>query len=179
MIETEHTFEINKSIESVWDYVRSIQGWANAFPGCRECIIIDDDNSQWIIKVGVGGLVRTVKVSVHVDKWDGPERVDFSYKLDSEPVVGSGSYTAKPQGPDKTEMKLRVVVNGSGHMAPMWEAMCRPLLPELAKKFGTSLKSDIEATDGIEIPISKENIFSKLSQWGRELWLNFYRRINP
>lgn len=111
--------------------------------------------------------------------WDAPESVNFSYQLDSEPVVGSGSYTATALGPNMTEVQLRVTVNGGGHMAPMWEAMCRPLLPELAKKFGASLKTDIEATEGIGNAVPKENIFSKLARWVRELWLGFYRRINP
>ena len=48
---------------------------------------------RWTLKVGVGGLVRTVKVQVHVDQWDGPERVLFSYKLEGDPVQGGGSYT--------------------------------------------------------------------------------------
>src|SRR6056300_1142151 len=94
MIEAEHSLVIESDINEVWNYVQDITKWANLFPGCRECEVIDDHNSKWVIKVGAGGLIKTVHVLVHIDQWDGPERVDFSYKLESEPVVGSGTYSA-------------------------------------------------------------------------------------
>lgn len=62
--------------------------------------MIDANDSRWIIKVGVGGLVRAATMLVHVDQWSGPERVDFSYTLDGDPVVGNGSdmAVAPPRG---------------------------------------------------------------------------------
>ena len=133
MIEAEHTLVIDAAIDDVWDYVQDISKWANLFPGCRDCEIIDDDNSRWTLKVGAGGMVKTVNVLVHVDRWDGPGRVDFSYRLESEPVVGSGSYSASRKSDIESEVGLQVRVEGSGQMAAMWEAMCKPLLPQMAK----------------------------------------------
>jgi len=148
MIETESSIQIRTSIESVWDYVKDIERWADSFPGCRECRVIDENRSRWTIKVGVGGLVKTVNVKVNVDNWSGPGRVDFSYELEAEPVVGSGSYSAVSNGA-ATDINLHVIVKGSGQMAPMWEAMCKPLLPELAQTFGDELKYEIETIAGI------------------------------
>ena len=145
MIETTHTVTIATDIDSVWDYVRDIRQWASLFPGCRECSVIDDDNSLWIIKVGAGGLVRTVNAQVHIEQWAGPEQVLFSYQLESEPVVGGGSYTATRISDVETEIALQVRVEGSGSMAPMWEAVSKPLLPQLAKIFASKLKAEIEA----------------------------------
>ena len=170
MIEAEHTVAIDTSIERVWDYVKDMQGWADIFPGCRECQIIDENDSLWVIKVGVGGLVKTVNVDVHVDKWDGPQRVDFSYKLKTEPVVGNGSYTAVSKGPNETEVNLKVYVEGSGQMAPMWEAMCRPLLPQLAKSFSNELKAEIEKIAGVEVVAEKPSLFARFWQWLRSLF---------
>lgn len=148
MIETEKSVQIRTSIESVWDYVKDMERWADSFPGCRECTVIDENRSRWTIKVGVGGLVKTVNVKVNVDNWSGPDRVDFSYELEAEPVVGSGSYSAVSNGA-ATDIRLHVVVKGSGQMAPMWEAMCKPLLPELAQTFGDELKYEIETIAGV------------------------------
>jgi carbon monoxide dehydrogenase subunit G len=106
------------------------------------------NDSRWMLKVGVGGLVRTVKVLVHVEEWDEPERVSFSYKLEGDPVQGAGSYAACRKGPYETEVALRVRVEGSGPMAPMWEAVSRPLLPRLAKSFAEKLKAEIETAVG-------------------------------
>ena len=148
MIETEQTISIDAAIDSVWGYVNDIQKWANLMPGCQACTVIDADDSRWTLKVGVGGLVRTVNVLVHVDQWDGPERVNFSYKLEGDPVMGSGSYIASRKAALETEVTFRVRVEGSGPLAPMWEAMCRPLLPQLAKSFAGQLKAEIEKAAG-------------------------------
>lgn len=144
MIETEQSISIDATIDSVWVYVQDIRQWASLFPGCRDCTVIDAHDSRWVIKVGVGGLVRTVNVLVHVDEWDAPQRVNFSYKLEGDPVVGSGSYIASQTSADRTEVTFRVRVAGSGPVAPMWEAMSRPLLPTLAKSFAGKLKTEIE-----------------------------------
>src|SRR4051812_3488261 len=112
MIETEQSILINAPIESVWSYVQDIRSWANLFPGCRDCTVIDAHNSRWVLKVGAAGLVRTVNVLVHIDQWDGPERVDFSYKLEGDPVEGSGSYIASRRSELETEVMLRVRVIG-------------------------------------------------------------------
>ena len=144
MIETEQSTLIAASIASTWDYVQDIRRWADLFPGCHECTVLDEHDSRWIIKVGAGGLVRTVRVLVHVDEWAGPERVSFSFELQGDPVEGSGVYSAKSTGPHETEVRLKIRVSGSGALAPMWEAMSRPLLPRLAKSFADKLKGEIE-----------------------------------
>ncbi len=169
MIEAEHSVVIGTGVDNVWDYVQDIRRWANLFPGCKECEVIDDNNSKWLIKVGAGGMVKTVNVLVNVEQWDGPEKVYFSYKLESEPVVGSGSYTASSQGNSATEVNLHVRVEGSGQMAPMWEAMSRPLLPQMAKSFAGRLKEEIEEANGI-VAAPRPSMLSRIGQWLRRLW---------
>lgn len=144
MIETEQSVTIDVGIERVWDYVKDIKRWANLMPGLRECSIINENDSHWVLKVGAGGLVRTVNVNVHVSEWDGPENVTFSYDLAGDPVQGGGTYTARRLSPTQTEVVLHVQVIGSGQMARMWEAMGKPLLPQFAKAFAQQLKGEIE-----------------------------------
>lgn len=151
MIETTRSIVIDTGLDRTWDYVQDITRWANLFPGCERCNVINEDDSHWVIKVGAGGLVRTVNVLVHVDRWDGPGRVDFSFRLQAEPVVGSGSYNAVASGEQATEVTFGVRVEGSGPMAPMWEAVSTPLLPQLAKTFGARLKAEMEAGAGVPV----------------------------
>ncbi|MFT3931213.1 MAG: SRPBCC family protein [Spongiibacteraceae bacterium] len=180
MIEAEHSIAINTNIDRAWNYVQDIRQWAMLFPGCKECDVIDENNSKWIIKVGAGGLVKTVNVLVHIEEWAGPERVNFSYKLENEPVIGSGSYIAAKKSANQTEISLKVRVEGSGPMAPMWEAMCRPLLPQLAKVFSEKLKSEIEALENAS-PIantasSNSSLAVSLMTWLRNLWRSVFHR---
>jgi carbon monoxide dehydrogenase subunit G len=147
MIETEQTVTIDRPIGEVWDHVSDIHRWASLMPGLQDCDVADENDSRWTLKVGAGGLVRTVRVLVRVDRWAGPEEVDFSYRLEGDPVQGGGTYRASAKGAGETEVALAVRVEGSGPMAPMWEAMGRPLLPQFAKAFAGQLKAQIEAAE--------------------------------
>lgn len=175
MIETEQSVVIDVPIGGVWDYVKDIERWANMMPGLQNCEIIDENDSRWTLKVGVGGLVRTVKVLVHVDAWDGPERVTFSYKLEGDPVKGGGCYVASAQGADTTGVTLQVRVEGTGPMAPMWEAMGRPLLPQFARAFADQLKGEIEKAAGVVAPqgaetAAKRSVLAAIVERLRRVW---------
>lgn len=146
MIETAQTIVIDAPNEAVWGYARDIAGWAKLMPGLQDCEIIDEDDSRWTLKVGVGALVRTVTVSVHVDRWAGPGAVDFTYSLKGDPVKGAGTYRARSVSPGQTEIVLGVTVVGTGPMAPMWEAMGKPVLPQFARAFAEQFKAEVEQT---------------------------------
>lgn len=163
MIETEQTVLVRTDIGRAWTYARDIRRWAELVPGMQTCDVIDDDTSRWVVKVGVGGLVRTVTVDVHVDRWAGPEAVDFTYKLKGEPVTGGGTYRASAV-PEGTSLALGLRVEGAGPMAPMWEAMGRPLLPELARGFAEQLRAGIEAEAGVIT--AAEAAQAKMTFWG-------------
>jgi len=149
MIDTAQDIVIDAPIGKVWAVASDINAWANLMPGLQNCVILDQDRSSWILKVGAGGLVRSVKVSVHVERWAGPEEVDFTYRLEGDPVQGGGTYRARALGAHKTEISLAVRVEGSGQMAPMWEALGRPLLPKLARGFAEQFKVEIERRTGV------------------------------
>lgn len=164
MIDAQHTVTIDTAIDDVWSCVQDISRWADLFPGCQECELIDDNRSRWLIKVGAGGMVKAVTVHVNVDRWGGPKTVDFSYRLESESVTGSGSYNARQLDNGATEVQLQLSVEGSGQMAPMWEAMCRPLLPQMAQSFSNRLKDDIEISCGLA-PTPRPSLLARLWQW--------------
>lgn len=172
MIETTQTVPVRAAIDGVWEHVPDIRNWADLMPGLQSCDIIDDDDSRWVLKVGVGALVRTVKVNVHVDRWDGPERALFTFKLQGDPVVGSGSYVAVPQGASTTEMQLSLRVEGTGPMAPMWEAMGAPLLPKFALAFAQQLAEGVERANGVTArpdPL-RPSWPARVAAWLRRLW---------
>jgi carbon monoxide dehydrogenase subunit G len=158
----------------VWDYVVDIRNWADLMPGLQNCEIIDDDNSRWVLKVGVGGMVRTVKVAVHVEEWAGPGLARFAFKLEGDPVHGGGTYTAAQSG-DGTDFTLAIQVVGSGPVAPMWEALGRPVLPTFVKAFAEKLKGKIEENAGSDAvagsaPAAKPPLLVRLGNWLRSLF---------
>lgn len=149
MIDTEQKIVIEAPIGDVWACAKAIEGWANLMPGLQGCDIVDENDSRWTLKVGAGALVRTVQVLVHVDRWAGPEQVDFSYTLQGDPAKGGGVYRARSLGPNETEITLGVRVEGTGPMAPMWEAMGKPLLPKFARGFAEQFKAEVEQRSSI------------------------------
>lgn len=170
MIETTQQVLVAAPIGAVWDHARDVRRWAAIMPGYRECEIIDDDHSRWILKVGVGGLVRTVKVAVTVTRWAGPEEVDFTYALEGDPVAGGGTYRAQATADGHTRLVLHVEVKGSGPLAPMWEAMGGPLLPKFAAGFAGQLKAAIEAeavsvTPEPALVAGKPGLLERLRRW--------------
>ena len=170
MIETEQAVRIAVPIDRVWNYACDVQRWAEIMPGYQSCEIEDEDNSRWVLKVGVGALVRTVKVRVHVDEWAGPERVRFAFRLEGDPVEGGGSYHAVAAGPDATDVSLRVHVAGSGPMAPMWEAMGGPVLPKFAAAFAGQLRDRIEAECGVGGAPARPGLWSRFVAWLRRIF---------
>lgn len=177
MIETEQTVTVHCDIDSTWTFAKDFQRWASIMPGYQSCEMEDEDNSLWVLKVGVGGMVRTVKVKVHVVEWAGPGRVDFTYKLMGDPVEGSGAYLAAPTGDNQTAMTLKIKIVGSGPLAPMWEAMCGPVLPKFARAFAEQLKGRIEEFNGASdlagsAPVRsvKPGLLARLMAWLRALF---------
>jgi hypothetical protein len=76
---------------------------------------------------------------------------------------------------------LIVRVEGSGPMAAMWEAISKPLLPQLAKSFAVQLKAEIEKT-AVAQPVAEAatsrapcNIVSRL----RNSWRTQRERNEP
>ncbi|MDB5710738.1 MAG: polyketide cyclase / dehydrase and lipid transport family protein [Sphingomonas bacterium] len=152
MLEHELPVAIGAPKSEVWSYVSNMANWAGNLPGYRAFEVLNDTDSLWTLKVGVGALVRTVKVRVHVTVWREPDRVDFTYRLEGDPVDGAGSYRATTNQDGGTDVVLTVQINGQGPMAPAWEAMARPILPKFAKGFGDSLRAEIESIVGKTTP---------------------------
>ena len=187
MIANEHSFLVQTSIKDVWDYVENIPGWASIFPGHQNCELINEDDSVWTIKVSAAGVTRTDKVKVHVEKWDKPQQVDFVFDVDDLPVEGNGTYVAIAKSSNETEVTLRICIIGSGPMAPMWEAVGTPMLPEFVKAFATKLKAEIElaagvgtasaADTGFALPMFKGMVKSLLA--GFVLWLKGLVGLKP
>jgi carbon monoxide dehydrogenase subunit G len=177
MIETEQRIVIAAPVEAVWRYARDIAGWARLMPGLQDCEIVGEDDSRWTLKVGVGALVRTVTVAVHVDRWAGPGAADFTYSLKGDPVAGAGTYRARSVSPGQTEIALGVTVVGTGPMAPMWEAMGKPLLPQFARAFAEQFKAEVEqalaperAEAGLPDAAVRGSRMARLVAWLRRLF---------
>ena len=173
MIEHQLTIGVDAPNEQVWAYVSDMANWASNMPGYRSFEVQGERDSRWTLKVGVAALVRTVNVLVHIDAWDEPDHVAFTYRLDNDPVDGEGTYHARVRDDGGTDLVLNIKINGQGPMAPAWEALARPILPKLAGGFAETLKAKIEeaASAGL-VPIgtpaeAHDQPLAKMGGWER------------
>jgi carbon monoxide dehydrogenase subunit G len=140
LIETTQSIQVEQDIGKVWAYAKDVERWAEIMPGYQQCEIIDDNNSLWILKIGVGAIG----------------------------AAGNGA---------QTDVALHVEVNGTGPMAPMWEAMGGPVLPKFAAGFARQLKERIEAEYGVAQgaapaarPPKKKSLLGRFWAWLRSLF---------
>jgi carbon monoxide dehydrogenase subunit G len=144
MIEHHQSLRINAPNARVWDYVSVMANWASNMPGYQSFDIVNDKESLWTLKIGVGALVRTIRVRVVIQQWDEPYHVSFTFRLDNDPVDGDGAYQATIRSGGITDVEISFRVTGRGPMSAAWEAMMRPILPKMAKGFGDTLTASIE-----------------------------------
>jgi carbon monoxide dehydrogenase subunit G len=149
MLSTAEKTQIAVPLSDVWKYVSVPANWAAQFPGYVSFEEINPNEYTWTIKVGLGGLVRTVKIRVHVTEWNEPTHVAFTLEGITEPISGTGSFNASEVAAGSTEIALELSISGSGSMANMMEAMARPVLPKLGQTFCTRLKNAIEEDAGV------------------------------
>jgi carbon monoxide dehydrogenase subunit G len=144
MIEHRQSLRINAPNALVWEYVSVMANWASNMPGYRSFDIVNEKESLWTLKIGVGALVRTVKVRVVIQQWDEPYHVSFIFRLDNDPVDGDGAYQATIRSGGITDVEISFRITGRGPMSTAWEAMMRPILPKMAKGFSDALTASIE-----------------------------------
>ena len=147
MLKNEYSFVVEQPLTDVWAFVEDIPRWASLFPGHQQCQLINKNDSLWTIKVSAAGVTRTDTVQVNVQNQNGPTQVDFTFEVNDLPVKGNGIYVAKDLNATQTEVTLSVNIIGSGPMAPMWEAVGTPLLPEFVKTFSNRLKAEMESSE--------------------------------
>lgn len=153
MIETEHRFSIDVSIDEVWAYVRDIGNWAASMPGYQSFELVDELRSKWVLKVAMGALTRTVRLNVEIIEQREPDHIAFQLQGENDPVVGTGSFHAAADA-SATAVAFTLAITGSGPMAGTMEAMSRPIVPRMARQVGEALKTAIESTAEPSMPAS-------------------------
>lgn len=92
MPEVEYTTTARLPVPVIWDFVQDMDNWATFVAGYQSHVKHSDVDSTWVLKGDVGMLARTVEFRVHVQEWNGPERVTFSLEGVNEPMKGSGTF---------------------------------------------------------------------------------------
>jgi carbon monoxide dehydrogenase subunit G len=197
--EVQHVTTARLPVETIWDFVREMDNWAEFVAGYQSHEKLSEDDSVWVLKGDVGVLARTVKFQVHVEEWAGPSHVVFSLKGVNEPMEGSGTFlleayeaeapegaspgesTARKEGllsrlfariarffyrlvhgraqrgagadegpgAGMAKLTFRLRVDPGGPMAPMVNAMMRPMMLPAAEDLANRIMATLEERHGL------------------------------
>jgi len=192
--EAEYATTARLPVDIIWDFVQEMDNWAEFVAGYQSHEKQSEKESLWVLKGDVGVLARTVKFKVHIEEWNGPERVSFSLRGINEPMEGSGTFTlekfedessvAEP-APEKSwlsrvfeaiarffyrlvhgraeraeiadagpaagtsRLAFRLRLDPGGPMAPMINAMIKPLLLPAAEGLANQIMATLEKRHGL------------------------------
>jgi carbon monoxide dehydrogenase subunit G len=92
MAEVEYTATTKLPVETIWDYVQEMDNWAHHMVGYQSHVKQSPVLSLWTLKGDVGVLTRTLTFEVHIEEWNGPERVRFRLRGVNESMTGEGVF---------------------------------------------------------------------------------------
>lgn len=148
MLEARETIDLDAPLVDVWSYVSDIGNWARNMPGYQSFELIDERESLWTLKVGLGALVRTVGLRVEITEWDEPDHVAFRLRGITDPVEGHGTYDARAADDSETAVDVTLRLSGTGPMANAMEGMARPVIPRIVSGLTEAIKRDVESAVG-------------------------------
>lgn len=101
MPEVEHATTARLPVQTIWEFVRDMDNWAEFVAGYQRHEKLSEDDSVWVLKGDVGMVTRTIEFKVHVEEWAEPNRVRFALEGVNEDMQGSGTFLLEPyEGPE-------------------------------------------------------------------------------
>ncbi len=88
----EYSTSAELPIETIWNFVKEMDNWANLITGYQSHEKQSDADSTWVLKGDLGPMSRILKLQVHITEWNGPERVSFELKGINELMDGHGIF---------------------------------------------------------------------------------------
>jgi carbon monoxide dehydrogenase subunit G len=193
MPDAEYTTTTRLPVQSIWDFVKEMDNWAEYVTGYQSHEKQSETDSVWVLKGDLGVMARTVQFRVHITEWNGPSRVSFELEGLNEPMKGGGSFQMQsyeeagsaaaaparknfpvrwlealarlffrllgrqPQraegadagpGAGMAKLTFRLELNPGGPMAPMVNAMMKPVMLPAAEQLANSIMARLEERHG-------------------------------
>jgi len=88
----EYSTSTKLPIETIWNFVKEMDNWADLVTGYQSHEKQSDEDSTWVLKGDLGPMSRMLKLQVHITEWNGPTRVTFELKGINELMDGHGTF---------------------------------------------------------------------------------------
>jgi carbon monoxide dehydrogenase subunit G len=120
---------VNRNIETMWEFVKKMNNWAPCMPGFVSFEEIDENTSIWYLKGDMKVLKKKIDFTVRVTERKAPERIAFTLESKSEGIKGEGSYTAKSDEKDFTDVEFILKMSGQGMTKKVVNSILSKTLP--------------------------------------------------
>jgi uncharacterized protein len=148
-IRIEKTFQIQESIESVWNFLCEPKKVASCVPGAKITEAVDDRTYKGLIRVQVGPTVTDYKGQLQIERRD-----DQKYEIEiigkGQDIRGKGSASMKMTGnvrslPDgSTEVTSVSEVNVVGLLAQLGARMINEVSNKVFAEFAANFRARLE-----------------------------------
>ncbi|MCA1053892.1 SRPBCC family protein [Rossellomorea aquimaris] len=140
------TFEkmVKAPIEDVWDFIRTIDQWAPLAPGYIDHTIINDEISQWTIKIDAGMLKKKLHVEIEIREWSRPNYVTFELRGLNEKLTGSGSFLTEGVSAIQTKIIGSLSIQSSSSLRKIITPLIEKTVPEMTRELTLNVGSEIE-----------------------------------
>ena len=138
----EVTFIVKLPLKSVWSFMSDRKEVGCLFPGCKGVEILNDMDSIWTVRMGLGPFTRTIEMKAHTTEMVHHERIAWTAM--HENLITSGITTFNKISDDETEITYRLEGHVIGHFTFLQDIVVAEKLGELTRGFMKAIKERLE-----------------------------------
>lgn len=139
----QHEITVYAPLETVWEFVRSIDNWAPLVPGYIEHEMLNETESTWKFKSEMGIVKKKIHLKVEITQWIESEKVIFQLTGINEKITGHGYFKAIKLTNHQTKMIGFLDLTAEGALAKVVKPLLKASIPEFTEELTTAVSQKI------------------------------------
>lgn len=133
---TSHTFKtvVKIPIETVWDFLNSMDDWKEIIPGYISHEIKSKQVSIWQVKSNFGMIKKKFLFQAEIIDWEEYERISFVLTGISDKFNGKGYIHTIKLSNHKTSIAVSLDLIAEGSLAKLMKPFMKNSIPELSEE---------------------------------------------
>ncbi|WP_309492977.1 CoxG family protein [Candidatus Hecatella orcuttiae] len=141
MPEAEATFTIKAPLDRVWSFLVDPRRLGSCFPDVQEVRVLDEKTAEWVLKVKLGFIRKTIKMKSTVTDFVPQKRVTFQGVAEEAELSGTMNLES---GPGEVKIHYKILMEGRGPLAPLMNDLIRRRISKQSQEFIEILQKKLE-----------------------------------
>ena len=142
MPDAKKVFEVEASIEKVWQFLRDMKQVGSCVPGCEGVCIVNEKDTDWKVKVSFGPFSKTIIMRAHTIFENPPNKGEWT--ATGNDLYTKGSVELRTLSKNKTEVTYWSSVSANGILARLAEPIIKLKISADATEFAECVKRKVE-----------------------------------